>query len=131
MIKCEFRKWITRDMVRNEREKLFVFGDNELRQGLGGQAKEMRGEPNSFGIATKFSPSMEPGAFFNDHPYAISIVLRDLADLCQQWDEKYPPYESIVYPQDGVGSGLAQLETRSPIIWSIIRNYETNVLGKK
>lgn len=32
---------------------LYVFGDNLERKGFGGQAYEMRGEPNAFGIATK------------------------------------------------------------------------------
>lgn len=41
----EYRDHITRAMLRAEPEKLFVFGDNFVRTGFGGQAKEMRGEP--------------------------------------------------------------------------------------
>jgi len=46
-------KHITRQMLRAEPGTLWVFGDNLQRKGLGGQAKEMRGEPNAIGIPTK------------------------------------------------------------------------------
>jgi hypothetical protein len=36
------------------------------RRGLGGQAKSMRGEPNSIGVATRRDGDMVPDAFFAD-----------------------------------------------------------------
>ncbi len=50
-----FLDWITRDMVRAEPDARFVFGDNVEREGFGGQAAAMRGEPNAIGVATKWS----------------------------------------------------------------------------
>lgn len=38
-----------RDLLDNQ-DKLYVFGDNMVRRGFGGQAREMRGEPNAVGI---------------------------------------------------------------------------------
>jgi hypothetical protein len=46
-------KHITREMVRADPSTVFVFGDNMARNGLAGQAKEMRGEPNAIGVPTK------------------------------------------------------------------------------
>ncbi len=57
---------ITRQMVRAEPEAYWVFGDNLARKGLGGKAREMRGEPNTIGIVTKRAPTMNPEAFFSD-----------------------------------------------------------------
>jgi hypothetical protein len=45
--------------------------DSVQRHGLAGQAKEMRGEPNAIGVATKRAPSTNPKAFFDDSPVPI------------------------------------------------------------
>ena len=70
----EFRDWITRDMLRSEPRKIFLFGDNLARWGLGGQAKEMRGEPNAHGITTKRFPGIDHKDFFSDQPDRVSII---------------------------------------------------------
>lgn len=63
-------KYITRQMMRAEPTTLFVFGDNLAQVGYGGQAKEMRGEPNAVGIPTKRKPSRTaPDEFFTDNVY--------------------------------------------------------------
>ena len=111
----EYRAYITREMLRAEPEKLFVFGDNLQRRGFGGQAKEMRGEPNAIGIPTKRHPTMKEGAFFTDSvlPYWIESCGRDFIKLLS--------FEgTIVWPQTGIGTGLAQLKERAPLIWRVI-----------
>lgn len=62
--KIERMQFITREYVRANRDKLFLFGDNLERRGLGGQAAAMRDEPNAIGIPTKKSPSYKNAAFF-------------------------------------------------------------------
>ena len=57
---------ITREDIQKQRQTLFVFGDNDLRQGLEGSARTARGELNSASIRTKKLPSMEKSAFYND-----------------------------------------------------------------
>ena len=54
-------KWITREELQRHPELIFVFGDNMLRKGFGGQAKEMRGEPNAVGVPVKWRPSRDAG----------------------------------------------------------------------
>lgn len=114
----EYRKFITRQMLRSETNKLFVFGDNLQRKGLGGQAKEMRGEPNAVGIPTKWAPSMDEDAFLVDTDLGIW-------EYCSQYDRArllahHANGGIIVWPEDGIGTGLAQLPQRSPLIWEII-----------
>lgn len=106
---------ITREMLRSNPEILFVFGDNLIRRGLGGQAKEMRGEPNAVGIATKRLPSMGKGAFFTDEDFEswknfseeAFILLRIRAS-----QEKL-----IIWPMQGIGTGFARLRSKAPKIW--------------
>ena len=52
----KYQKWIERSDLQNNPEDVYIFGDNYARQGLCGQAKAMRGEPNALGIATKRTP---------------------------------------------------------------------------
>jgi hypothetical protein len=111
-------KFITRDMLRAEPATLFVFGDNVRRRGTGGQAAEMRGEKNAVGIPTKWAPSMYEGAFFSDRDYAavhaivFPIFMRLGMHLAQGGD--------VVWPQDGIGTGRAELARRAPAIMTLI-----------
>ena len=47
----------TREDLKANPTALFVFGDNYLGVGYGGQAFSARGEPNAVGVITKYSPS--------------------------------------------------------------------------
>lgn len=111
----EYRSYITREMLKNEPEKLFVFGDNIERTGYGGQAKEMRGEPNAIGIPTKKRPFMNKESFFNNSytPFWNANCGVDIARLLSFGG-------TIVWPEAGIGTGMAQLEKRAPLIWKAI-----------
>lgn len=121
MIKVEFQEWITRSDLSSNPHKLYVFGDNLARVGLGGQAKEMRGERNSHGIATKRSPYMDDFAFFSDQPDEISQVMSDVSTLLLR---TLMNKQIIVWPANGIGTGLARLEEHSPIIYKLIKDFE-------
>lgn len=115
-MRVERMKWITREIVRANRDKAFLFGDNVERRGLGGQAKEMRGEPNAIGIVTKWSPSASESAFFSDTHFVencerISDDLSRLYVARSRWESRF---NTVVIPLDGIGTGLAQLDKRAP-----------------
>ena len=113
----EYRKHITRKDLQNEPDKVFVFGDNLQRRGLGGQAREMRGEPNAVGIPTKKAPSMAESSFFTDKDYEMFRQhVKPNVDFLLAFDG------TIVWPQDGIGTGLAQLPERASKIWEYIEN---------
>ena len=118
----EYRDHITRDMLRAEPEKLFVFGDNFARTGFGGQAKEMRGEPNAVGIPTKRFPKNTENSFLTDKSSKVWIMScgEDIARLLV-FDG------TIVWPSAGIGTGLAQLEKRALKIWRAIQRLQTGL----
>lgn len=114
-----FKEWITREFVQAHPNDYFVFGDNAQRIGLGGQAKAMRGEPNAIGVATKRAPDMEDESFFADTPEDIQIVMEDLSKIYLGHQAGY----NIHVPSAGLGTGLAQLPSRSPIINDLIISF--------
>lgn len=114
----EYREHITRAMLQAEPNTLFVFGDNLERRGYGGQAKEMRGEPNAVGIPTKRAPSMQEWAFLQD--VDLSTWSRASAGDFNTIRDHLGP---IVWPAAGIGTGLAQLQTRAPLIWERIEKF--------
>lgn len=99
--------YITREYVRKHPEKIFIFGDNCLGEGFGGQAKELRGEPNSYGIPTKKYPSAEEDAFFIDSEFEANVKAINEAIMKIPVDGR----EIIILP---LGTGLAQLPQRAP-----------------
>jgi len=91
---------------------LYVFGDNERRYGLGGQAAEMRNEPNAVGVATLHAP----GVFWTDENAAIqcAVISDDMAPLF----DALRTGRTVIFPLDGIGTGLADLARRSPITFN-------------
>ena len=98
------QKRIYRVDLRRNPEVIYLFGDNLAERGFGGQAGEMRGEPNAIGIPTKKLPTMNPDAFFTDEEF------EDNCKYIDQAFEKIPKETRIVViPSDGLGTGLAML----------------------
>lgn len=122
MYRVKFQEWITREDVKTNRDHLYIFGDNMERVGLGGQAAAMRGEPNSLGIATKRSPGMSPDDFFSDREDEFYEVSHDLMEISRRYEQEQ--YSYVVYPSNGVGTGLAKLPEKSPMIYKLIQYLE-------
>lgn len=114
--------WITREMVRNNPNLYFLFGDNMEGRGYGGQAAAMRGEPNAIGVPTKWRPDRRETSYFTDADWRdkdvrcaiIAALMRAEAVLAQGHD--------VVIPADGLGTGLAELPQRAPSIDAYIRD---------
>lgn len=116
----KFSPFITRNDLRMKPEWLFVFGDNMQRRGRGGQAREMRGEPNAVGIVTKRAPSMDRRAFFSDDDYAE--VAEVVYEAFERLEEHLALNGVVVLPTKGVGTGLAMLDFHAPKIDAMIQN---------
>jgi hypothetical protein len=114
-----YQKWITRADLRANPDKFYVFGDNVQRKGYGGQAKEMRGEPNAVGVATKWAPTMDEASFFQDNSACLMMISREL----MQVDNLLLAGKTVVVPEDGIGTGLSQLPQRAPKIDAIIKEF--------
>jgi hypothetical protein len=113
---------IKRADLKANRNKIYLFGDNLIEKGYGGQAKEMRGEPNAYGIPTKKKPTMEKDAFFTDSEYDMNCRRIDKAIV------KIPLGKEIIVPQIGVG--LAKLPQKAPKTYEYLKQAIEELLKK-
>ena len=113
------QKRIYRSDLRMNPKVFYVFGDNEERTGLKGQAAEMRGEPNAIGFRTKKAPSSSFYAFWRDKEFERlkPLIDEDIAVI----RSKIEAGHVIVYPADGVGTGLSALPQNAPQTYDYIQ----------
>lgn len=128
MHNVKYMKYITKHDVKHMPNAIFVFGDNDARSGLGGQAREMRGEPNAIGVRVKKSPSMAPTSFYRDEEYYTNInkIAEDLLRLHQMSQGK-----TIIFPEDGIGTGMAMLDQTAPMTFNYLSERLNSVFGIK
>lgn len=117
----EYWDWITRDMVKANRDKIFLFGDNLLRKGMAGQAKEMRHEWNAIGIPTKKKPDNHPNSFFTDDEFFSNCNHIDMALA------EIPSQLTVIIPSAGIGTGLAQLDVKAPRTFEYLQKRLANL----
>ena len=111
-MKVEIKEWYTVKDVKANPNKLYVFGDNLERKGLGGQAI-IRKEPNSYGIATKLKPYSSEDSYMRDIELHKEDIEFDISNL-EQLIKANKQYEYLVFPKDGLGTGLAKLDEKAP-----------------
>ena len=101
---------ITAEYVRKKPETLFVFGDNDMREGKKGQA-QIRDERNTIGLRTKKAPKGTSDAYYTDEEYRgnISKMNNDLKKI----QEEAKKYQSVYYIP-GIGEGYAKLQKKAP-----------------
>lgn len=103
------KRYFTEDARRNPRV-LYVFGDNVRRVGTGGQAGAMRYEPNAIGVATKYGPYET----FGETPAQIIAQKKIIDDDMKPLFEHLKDGSIVVWPADGIGTGLADLARVAP-----------------
>lgn len=115
-----YQKRICRDDLIKNRDVLYVFGDNDRRTGYGGQANEMRDEPNAVGVRTKKFPGNSSHHYYTDTEYE---------ENCQKIHEDMVPlFEHVTHggiviiPTDGLGTGFARLSTCAPHTLRFLEN---------
>jgi hypothetical protein len=102
----------------------FVFGDNLLRFGKGGQAI-IRDCPNAFGVPTKRKPAMTPGSFFTEGDESdLDAVLGRLQLI---WN-RLKDGDIIVIPvnesgEPSLGLERARLREKAPTIYAAIETH--------
>lgn len=113
--------WYSPELCRKFPGVMFVFGDNTLGFGKGGQAI-IRSEKNAFGVPTKREPTMGKNAFFEEGN------MEDMAAVLQQIKALWDLLEQgkvVVIPEttDGyisLGRERAELPERAPSIYAAI-----------
>lgn len=101
------------DLCREWPDALHVFGDNLPGRGRKGQAV-IRGERNAVGIPTKRAPSEEPTAYLTDADYAA--IAERVSPILVHLREHIERGGRVFWPEDGIGTGLAELPARAPRI---------------
>ena len=111
---------VLRNDARANPDAIFLFGDNDMRAGYGGQAEELRGEPNAVGIRTKLTPSWDEGAYFTDAGFDrfTSMIRQDLEPVKRAL--ACDPARIVVIPLDGLGTGRARMPRRAPRIFAFL-----------
>lgn len=116
MFKVEVQKeWYSVEQCDSNKNKLYVFGDNLVGAGCGGQA-QIRYCQNSIGIPTKRLPEMTEDAFFSERKDEILSVFKSIELIDKIMNEG--EYDTLVLPADGLGTGLAEMDKRSPKLFS-------------
>lgn len=126
-IKVEYQDWITREDLKANPEKIYVFGDNDKRIGNGGQAKECRGEPNAYGITVKNTPGVDDTAYYTDDTFE-SNVFKIHMDIRGLYNLAKTTGKTVIFPSAGVGTGLALLKEKAPLTFAYL-NAELKTIG--
>jgi hypothetical protein len=111
---------ITRRYIKEHLDTIFVFGDNIRETGLGGQAKEARGEKNTIGIPTKWVPNNNAESFFSDNDYNKIIPCINKVFHNLKFQRDIHGFKIVFFPN--IGEGLAELPTRAPKIYQYIKD---------
>jgi hypothetical protein len=119
-------RWWTIDDCLQHPDYLFIYGDNDIHQGKGGQAI-IRSQPNSLGVPTKKRPTNQSTSFYTDQEYQQNIQKIDQA-LAQIIGVSHL-YKKIIFPKDGLGTGLAQLPMKAPKTYQYLRNKLNQLFG--
>lgn len=113
----EIEEMYTRELVKANPNKIYVFGDNLHRKGIGGQAI-IRGLPNTFGIATKAKPSQINDSYFSDSRFNLyfDMIKTDIEGLMFLRDQG----KTIVFPKGGLGTGLSDMPNKCPVLFRVM-----------
>jgi len=113
--------WITKEIIENSINTIYIFGDNLQHRGLGGQAKICRpfvDKGKAIGIPTKRSPTMYDSAFFSDKIDEAKAINKAIDEISEKYREGY----KIVFLPN-IGKGYAQMPHRSPILYKLLNEY--------
>lgn len=112
-------QWYTPELVKANPHCLFVFGDNLLKKGHGGQAI-IRDLPNTFGIPTKREPNKRDTAYFSDKDEEFNAIMYSIFTLNIIYKSNI--FEKIIFPKNGIGTGLSHTKSKSPINYNKMKN---------
>ena len=108
-----FKGFWSVDDTRKNPKSLFVFGDNDIKKGKGGQAI-IRYEKNSIGIPTKKFNSSNDNAYYTDNEFELNKEKIDKSIKEIKGRVYNEGYEYLILPEEGVGTGRAKLNEKAP-----------------
>ncbi len=125
-MKVRFVKKYTVAVAQKSPEDIFVFGDNLEGWGKSVKAGQavIREQPNAFGVPTKRKPKTTKDAYFSDQSDELEAVTEALRKLYVLGKTK-----TLVFPQDGLGTGRAKMKELSPKIYARMNEILKNHFG--
>lgn len=109
--------WDT-DITRSLPKWLFIYGDNDERKGLKGQAV-IRNEPNAMGIPTKKKPRLTDDSFYTDTEYKENTKKIQASINAIHKVLLSGKYTDLVL-NENIGMGLAQLDKKAPLTYKFL-----------
>lgn len=110
-MKIEIHSIYSRELVQQNPNKLFVFGENVKQQGsdvIGGGQAVIRGLPNTYGLCTlTVIGNYWTDEYFAVHKMQIDKDIKAIYNLSNKFD-------TIVFPMSGLGTGRAKLHQKAP-----------------
>lgn len=106
-------------ICKKDNKSLYVFGDNDIGRGQKGQAV-IRKCSNSIGIPTKKIPNYKMSSYYIDDEYEENCkkILKAIEKVIIESQK----YDSITFPRDGFGTGLAKLDVYAPKTKKFLNN---------
>jgi hypothetical protein len=117
----------TNESPRENKNALYIFGDNDIKQGNGGQAV-IRDEPNAMGVPTKKLPSKGENSFYTDLEYDSNIQKINIAIENILKEFMKDDYNYLVLSYNKLGTGLSQLPERAPKTFKYLDNKINNLI---
>ena len=120
-------EYYTPKLCADNPSSLFIYGDNLEKTGKGGQAC-IRHCSNTHGIPTKRKPSSGDDAYFSDDDFEANkeAILNEMESV---WNYARANYGAIIFPKEGLGTGLAELKERAPKTWGFLCAKLTEMFG--
>ncbi len=108
-----FKGYWTLNNVKERHDYIFIFGDNDIENGTGGQAT-IRGQPNAMGIPTTKTPDVH----YTDAEY-LDNVKKIKASICKiKCVLKSGEFNKVVFSSGGLGTDIAQLKEHAPFTFA-------------
>jgi hypothetical protein len=108
------KKWSRKDVLNNP-DKVFLFGDNfeDAKTGYVPKSTQAvaRGADNAIGISTKKNRKKGDDSFLSDADFEMFK-----AHVDGQIQKAIKSGKTIVLPEDGIGTGAADLKTKAPML---------------
>jgi len=126
-----FHGFYSPQTCRDEPEAIFIYGDNFKRYGRGkfaGQAI-IRDMPNALGLAVKHEPKRDPGSYLSDSD--IGLFIKELHKVHEVIAPKLRSGAMVYWPADGLGTGLAEMPKRAPLLYKKLCEYSTGLFRLK
>lgn len=114
--------WTIND-VNNQKNDVFIYGDNLKRYGKGGQAI-IRDLTNTIGLVTKKEPNNNAGSFFSDNEFDenLKLIFSDILKI----KRKQILGNQLIFSSGGYGTGLSKLPDLAPKTFNVLNELLLN-----